>query len=298
MTPLFSTRPNIMGVFQRLRRMALLALVLCLSFGLNGCVDYEVGIHFPEQHFGEIVQQIELGEQITTLSQSEATRWLKSLEQRAKGLQGYAVWESPAALEVHIPFGNGQELVDKFNQFFNPPVPQGRRQTEPDQLDLLNLKAELSLTQSNWLFFDQNRLRLTVDLRALGVLSEQGNILLSPGSLINLQFGLQAPLQKNLTPEALPLPTSMVEVETQEILVTEEGEEQVLTETVVDTAQPDWAMVNPPMDDGMWSLQPGKINVIEQIFWVPSYLAIATVGIIAVCLGGFWLKYRRWPGVI
>ncbi|MFN9174145.1 MAG: DUF3153 domain-containing protein [Synechocystis sp.] len=160
-----------------------------------------------------------------------------------------------------IPFGNGQELVDKFNQFFNPEPPKNRRQPEPNQLELLNLKAELALEQHNWLLVDRNRLQLTVDLRALGVLSNQGNIILSPGSLIDLRFDLQTPFGINVI----------------------ETDATALPETLA---------------TGVWQLKPGQINTIETIFWVPSYLAIGTLAIVGLCLGGFFLKYRRWPGVL
>jgi hypothetical protein len=220
-----------------------------------------VGIHFAEQHQGTIVQHIVLGEQLTTLSQSEADRWLKSLEQRAKVLQGKADRLSDQELRLTIPFGNGQELVEKFNRFFNPDPPKRRTSPQPDQLDLLNLNAELALEQRNWILADRNRLRLTVDLRALGVLSKQGNIILSPGSLIDLQFNLQTPF----------------------------GIKVLETETA---DRPD--AITPQS----WQLKPGQINTIEAIFWVPSYLAIGTMAIAGLCLGGFFLKYRRWPGVL
>ncbi|MFM1842240.1 MAG: hypothetical protein RLZZ490_976 [Cyanobacteriota bacterium] len=239
----------------------LFPLFCCLCCLLTGCVNYDVGIKFTEQHRGEIVQHIVLGEQLTTLSQAEADRWLKSLEQRAKALRGKVDHPSSQELVITIPFGNGQELVDKFNQFFNPDPPTNRRAPQPDQLDLLNLKAELALDQRNWLLVDRNHLQLTVDLRALGVLSNQGNIILSPGSLIDLQFDLQTPLG-----------IKVLETDPSEL--------------------PD------PLSPALWQLKPGQINTIEAIFWVPSYLAIGTVAIVALCLGGFWLKYRRWPGVL
>lgn len=234
----------------------LLPLFLALTCLLGGCVSYDVAINFPEQHYGQIVQHIALGEQLTTLSQAEAERWLKSLEQRTKALGGKTVRADDQTLVLTIPFGSGQELTDKFNQFFNPAPPPGRRSPDGDQLDLLNLKAELTLEQQNWILLDRNHLRLTVDLRALGVLSNQGNIILSPGSLIDLRFGLHAPLA---------------------------------LQTV--------ALAGDDLGNGSWQLKPGQINVIEASFLVPSYLAIGTGLTIALCLGGFYLKYRRWPGV-
>ena len=238
-------------------------LFLGLTLALSGCVRYDVGIDFAQQHHGEIVQQIQLSQQLTTLSQTEADKWLTSLEQRSRALGGYSQRLSEQTLAIHIPFGNGQELVDKFNAFFNPQLSSKGGKPKPDQLDLLQLKAEMSLQQSNWLLVDQNRLRLSVDLRALGVLSQEGNILISPGSLINLNFGLNTPLfVKNITEETL-------------IPVTQVSHSQL-----------------------QWQLKPGQINTLEAVFWVPSYLAIGTLLIIAVCLGGFYLKYQRWPGVL
>jgi hypothetical protein len=238
-------------------------LFLGLTLALSGCVRYDVGIDFVQQHHGEIVQQIQLSQQLTTLSQTEADKWLASLEQRSRALGGYSQRLSDQTLAIHIPFGNGQELVNKFNTFFNPQLSSKGSKPKSDQLDLLQLKAEMSLQQSNWLLVDQNRLQLSVDLRALGVLSQEGNILMSPGSLIDLNFGLNTPLWvKNITEETL-------------IPVTQISHSQL-----------------------QWQLKPGQVNTLEAVFWVPSYLAIGTLLIIAVCLGGFYLKYQRWPGVL
>ncbi|MBJ7899564.1 MAG: DUF3153 domain-containing protein [Cyanobacteria bacterium RI_101] len=241
------------------RRFLLLLLPLFLCLSLGGCVRYDVGVQFPEQHWGQIRQHIQLGQQLTTLSQTEADRWLDSLSARAKSLGGQIQRRSGDELLLTIPFGSGRELTEKFNQFFNPPAPKGAKPAA-SQLDLLQLEARLDLQQRNWLLADQNRLRLTADLRALGVLSEQGKILLSPGSLLDLNFGLQTALwTRNLTPAP--------------------GEE-----TPVLTRRTEWR------------LQPGEINTLEAVFWTPSYLGLGTLGIAALCFGGFYLKYRRWPG--
>ncbi|BFM40262.1 DUF3153 domain-containing protein [Synechocystis sp. LKSZ1] len=252
------------GFFQQRLWGSLLPFLLGLSLLLGGCVRYDVGVHFAEQHRGDIVQHIRLGEQLTTLSQAEADRWLASLETRARALQGKAKRLSPQELEITIPFGNGQELVSKFNQFFNPPASGNRAKPKAEQLDLLQLKAEMALDQQNWLLFDRNHLTLSVDLRALGVLSQQGNIILSPGSLIDLSFGLQTPLW-------LTIP------ENPEVL----------------GAEPEAGL-----GQRHWQLKPGQINTIEAVFWVPSYLALGSLLVIVLCFGGFYLKYRRWPGVL
>ncbi len=247
-------------------RSLLMGLILALSLVLGGCVRYDVGIQFSDQHHGSIIQHIQLGEQLTTLSQAEVDRWLTSLESRAIALRGKTQRPSPQELVVTIPFANGQDLVSKFNRFFNPQSTQGRTPSDPDQLDLLQLKAEMAIEQHNWLFFDQNRLRLTVDLRALGVLSQQGNILLSPGSLIDLSVDLQSPFA---------IRSSVSDEETSLLPEARESRSQAL-----------------------WQLKPGQINTLEAVFWVPSYLALGSMAIIGLCLGGFYAKYKRWPGVM
>ncbi len=230
---------------------------------LTGCVRYDVGINFAEQHHGEIVQHITLSQKLTSLSQSEATKWLESIESRASELKGKAKQISPQEIVVTIPFSNGQELVDKFNQFFNPQPEKPSQSLKTENLDLVQLKAEMSLRQSNWLFLEQNRLHLSVDLRALGVLSNQGNIIVSPGSLVDLEFALNAPW----------------------------GAQSIIGENSLTP------VITPDSKQLLWKLQPGQINTLEAVFWLPSYLGLGTVAIIFVMLGGFYLRYKRLPGV-
>jgi hypothetical protein len=228
---------------------------------LTGCVRYEVGVNFEDQHHGEIVQHIKLGQQLTSLSQSEVNKWLNSIESRAAKLQGKARKVSAQEIAVTIPFNNGKELVNKFNQFFNPNSQQMPPSAKGDELDLVQLKSELAIQQSNLLVLERNRLSLKVDLRALGVLSNQGNIIVSPGSLIDLEFAL------NTTWGAYAITG-------ENVLIPEIGEEG---------------------HQLVWHLQPGQINNIEAVFWLPNFLGIGTFGIIFLMIAGFYLKYKRWP---
>lgn len=246
-------------VFRNLLRASVMPIVISLLILLSGCVHYDVSVNFFQQHRGEIVQYIRLAEQLTNLSQTEANEWLDSLEKRAKNLQGKAKRTSPQETTVIIPFGNGEELVRKFNKFFNPPTSKLDPSHKENDSDLVNLKAKMSLQQSNWLFLERNLLNLEVDLRALGVLSSQGNIILSPGSLVDLEFVLKAPW----------------------------GLKNIVSNTSF------YQKIN----QIVWELKPGQINTIEASFWVPSYLGVGTVGIILLVLTGFYIKYRHLPGI-
>ncbi|MGK7946544.1 MAG: DUF3153 domain-containing protein [Microcystaceae cyanobacterium] len=236
----------------------LFPLFLIVLLTLGGCVRYDVGVNFTEQHHGTIVQQIHLGQQLTSLSGLEARRWLESLDLRAKKLQGSVKRISDADLQITIPFNNGDDLVDKFNQFFNPTTNQNK-QTD-NKVDLLPIKAEISINQSNWLFVERNHLNLMVDLQGLGVLSQQGNIIVSPGDLIDLHFILTTPWGAKSLLETTPN-------------LTQNGQQLI------------------------WKLQPGQVNTLDTVFLVPSYLTWGTIAIIAFCILGFLVKYKRFPGV-
>jgi hypothetical protein len=242
----------------------LLPLACCLLVFLTGCVRYEVGVNFADQHHGEIVQYIKLGQQLTTLSQAETKEWLKSIEKRAAQLSGKAKRISPQEIAITIPFNNGKDLVEKFNQFFNPNQSEKLKQKSGKTLDLVQLNSQMSIRQSNLLLLERNRINLEVDLRALGVLSNQGNIIVSPGSLIDLEFVLHSPWgARSIETDRGPIPE-----------IHQAGKQLV------------------------WHLQPGQINKVEVVFWTPSWLGLGTLGIIAFILLGFYLKYRRWPLVV
>nr|ADN12146.1 conserved hypothetical protein [Gloeothece verrucosa PCC 7822] len=254
---------NMFGKINPIKPISFLPLVCLLVLLLTGCVRYDVGVNFDSQHHGEIVQHITLGQQLTSLSQTEAQKWLNSIQQRAKQLQGSAQKISPQEIIVSIPFSNGQDLVDKFNQFFNPNPEKANHKVQPENLDLVQLKSEMSIRQSNLLLLERNQLNLQVDLRALGVLSNQGNIIVSPGSLIDLELILNTPFGAKL-------------IENQQGLI------------------PD---INNEGKQLVWHLIPGQINTIEAVFWVPSWLGIGTVVIIVLMIAGFYLKYGHFPGI-
>jgi Protein of unknown function (DUF3153) len=230
---------------------------------LTGCVRYDVGVNFPHQHHGEIIQHISLGQRLTSLSQTEATKWLNSIEQRAKLLNGTTKHISEREIIVAVPFSNGQELEEKFNQFFDPSSSfKVKNSSNLDDLKLLQLDSKLTVTEQDWFFLAQNNLKLTVDLRALGVLSEQGNIIVSPGSLVDIDFDLNTPFGGQSIDNESALNPTVEKIDNQLV----------------------------------WHLKAGEINTIQAVFWVPNYLGIGTIVIILLATLGYYLKYKRLPG--
>ena len=239
-----------------------LPFILCLLTLLTGCVDYDVGVNFDSPYDGTIVQHIQVGEPLTNLDRSEIKKWLNSLENRAYQLRGKVNRISSQEIAVTIPFTNGKELVEKFNQFFYSNSSTAFSSSPTNSTDLGNLDSKMSLQQSNLLLVERNHIDLIVDLRALGAISHQGKIIVTPDSLIDLTFQLNAPwIARSLKGSNL---------------------------------------LNPAKDTPgkiIWQLQPGQINHIEAVVWLPSPLGIGTVVIIVLMIAGFYLKYGHFPGI-
>ncbi|MBE9118148.1 DUF3153 domain-containing protein [Lusitaniella coriacea LEGE 07157] len=241
-------------------RLAFFSFLILSVLFLSGCVGYDVGIDVKGQYRGAIVQHIRLGEQLTAFNQVEAKKWLDTFERRAKALKGRTQNIDAQEMVVTIPFSNGEELVEKFNRFFSP-----NRQpstTRDREVGFVRVQSRMQLNQSNWLLFERDRLQLTIDLRGLGVLSEDGALIVSPESLLDLDFSLTAPWgAKNIPSESGSVAP----------LVRKNGNQLI------------------------WQLQAGEVNGIEAVFWLPSYLAWGAIAIALLITTGFFLKYKRLP---
>ncbi|MEM7761426.1 MAG: DUF3153 domain-containing protein [Cyanobacteria bacterium P01_A01_bin.40] len=240
----------------------LLPIVLCLATLLTGCVDYDVGIKFTTPYSGEIMQHVKVSDKLTNLAPSDTKQWLNSLEKRSRQLNGKVQKLNAQELLLKIPFGNGAELAQKFNQLFqtsilpNATIPK-------EQVDLIELNSQVSIQQRNLIFMERNRLDLEIDLRALAVLSQQDKIIIDPDSIANLEFQLTTPWIAHSISQA--------------------GNLQPIKNTL-----------KPGL---VWQLHPGEVNQIAVIFWLPSPIGIGAAVIVLLMILGFILKYRRFPGV-
>jgi len=243
----------------------LLPLFFCVLNLVTGCVQYDVGVNFDSQTRGEIVQHIKLGEKLTSFSSETVGDWLKSVERRVRLLDGKTKRLSDREVLVSIPFNNGAELEDKFNQFYNPIAQTAKsRVASPLETDLPKFESHLSVKQNNLLLVLRNRLSLELDLRSLSLLSSNGSLLLSPGGLLELDFSLNTPW----------------------------GAESI--ETVVG------ALVPASYEQGkqlVWKLKPGEVNYLEATFWIPSPVGIGALIIALFVAVGIALKYQILPAM-
>lgn len=242
-------------------RNPILWVVLLTSLLLSGCVKYDVGVNFDNSNSGEVVQYIKLGERLTSFSGDSVYEWLNSIERRTRQLQGKVQRVSQEEIIVTIPFSSGRELQEKFNEFFNSRANQTSEtvQSKSDS-ELPKIESNVLLEQNNFLLLVRNRLIYDLDLRSLSLIASKGNVLANAGSILDLEFSLKTPWgAKNIQ----------------------------LTETAIEPEKNGNQLV--------WKLQPGELNHIEAVFWLPSPLGIGGLLIILFVWGGLYLRYNFMP---
>ncbi|WP_375443291.1 DUF3153 domain-containing protein [uncultured Nostoc sp.] len=242
-------------------RNPILWLVLLTSLLLTGCVKYDVGLNFDNSNSGELVQHIKLGERLTSFSGDSVYEWLNSIERRARQLEGKTQRVSQEEIIVTIPFSSGRELQEKFNEFFNSRTNQPSEAVHSkSDSELPKIESNVLLEENNFLLLVRNRLIYDLDLRSLALIASKGNVLANAGSILDLEFSLKTPWgAKNIQ----------------------------LTETAIEPEKNGNQLV--------WKLQPGQLNHIEAVFWLPSPLGIGALLIILFVLGGLYLRYNFMP---
>ncbi|MCF4969417.1 DUF3153 domain-containing protein [Nostoc sp. CMAA1605] len=245
----------------RFNSRKILPLVLSISLLLSGCVQYDIGVNFHNSNSGELVQHIRLEQKLTSFSGDYVYEWLNSIENRARKLDGKAKRISREEVVVTIPFSNGQELQTKFNEFFTS---QNQQDAEPESTesgsDIPKVESNLLLFQNNFILAVRNKLIYDLDLRSLALIGSKGNVMADTGSILNLEFALNTPWGA----KSIPVSETAIEPE-------KKGQQLV------------------------WQLQPGELNHIEVVFWLPSPLGIGGLLIILFVWGGIYLRYNYMP---
>ncbi len=172
---------------KRLVKLRNFVLVSLMALLLSGCVNYDVGVHFDNQHSGQFTQTVKLGDRLAAINGISAQQWLDSLDERARKLQGNTQRISHNELQVSIPFTTDKDFVKKFNRFFEG------QPAASDLIETPNVSAQVALQQANWLLILRNHITLDVDLTSLGINSDEEGMLVNPGNLLNLDFHVDAP---------------------------------------------------------------------------------------------------------
>lgn len=251
------------GMLKLLVKLRVLWVIVVAALFLSGCVHYDVDVRFQDQTHGQLIQHIRLGEQLTSFNRSVTQDWLQSIQQRSRQLGGSTKRLANQELEVTIPFSNSKDLEKKFNQFFQASLQgfEAGETAETADVELPKLVSNLRMEPSNFLLVERNFFSYDLDLRSLGVLSSGGGLLVSPGSILDLEFSLTTPWG------------------VRSAKAVGSGTANPLDPTIQKFGR-----------QLVWTLRAGEINHLEAVFWEPSPVGIGTTVIILFIAIGFAVK--------
>lgn len=243
------------------------AVLLWLPLLLSGCLRYDLTLRFDHHTHGQIVQTIDLSDRGAALAQPTLEPWIDELKARSRPLGGQ-LSQSPQTVTLTVPFGTARDLTDRFQQLFSTP----ELATDPNQAKAFNLGGpnptylqlpgwgpvpfELGVEQTNWVFVSRTHLTYTLDLHDLPINGPINGEDAATTPWADLRFRLRVPWGlTQLSPAATP-PLSQ------------------------------------DATGAVWQLQPGQMTRIDAVFWLPNAITLGTLGIVALVLGGYGLRYR------
>ncbi|WP_228040954.1 DUF3153 domain-containing protein [Nodosilinea sp. LEGE 07088] len=232
-----------------------LALAL-LPLLLSGCLRYDLTLRFDHHTHGQISQTIALSERGAALANPTLTPWLEELERRSRPFRGQLNHRTDTAT-LTIPFSTAADLVDRFEQIFVD-QPDGTPSSAVDATYLRlpgweAIPVTLKIEQTSWGLASFTHLTYCLDLSSLPT---SGETLTDAAPWADLRLRLQVPWGlAQVSPRATP-PISQ------------------------DAA------------GATWQLQPGQTIDIDVAFWLPNAVGLGTLGIVALVLAGYGLRYR------
>jgi hypothetical protein len=120
--------------------------------------------------------------------------------------------------------------------------------------------SHLQVKTNNLLLLERRHLIYELDLTSLGIQGNDGNLLLDPGEGLDLAFGVSGPwgANKGKRPKGAFSPEAH-----------REGGEL------------------------LWQLEPGQVNHIEAVLWMPSPIGLGTLAIVGLVVGGRYLTQKQ-----
>jgi hypothetical protein len=131
---------------------------------------------------------------------------------------------------------------------------------QKNDTSLPNFTSHLQVKTNNLLLIERRHLIYDLDLTSLAIQSSDGNLLLDPGEGLDLAFGVSGPWGANKGKR----PPSAFSPE-----------------------------AHRAGGDLLWQLEPGRVNHIEAVIWMPSPIGLGALAIVGLVLGGRYLTQKQ-----
>lgn len=244
--------------------------IAVLALITTGCVDVDFDIRFTEANHGTLVQTLRFDEGWQVWGGATTRDWLDRWADRARAAGGRITDRSDRRLQVEIPFHNGRDLQARVRALGQPLTTEDPSTDGADRATSQSHRADRRPDDP----IDRLAFPQTFELR-------QQNWLVAVRNQLHYEVDLRSLAAWGSDRLALVDPDSLLDWQVR---------------LQAPRIAPDSQHPGPP-DRRSWRLEPGQLNTIDAVFWVPSWLGMGSIAIVLFCAIGWW-QWRSPVGAI
>lgn len=286
---------------RRRSRWGQVAAIALTAFATTGCVRYELGLRFNWMGGGEITQDLSWDSLLTGLANElevgVTDQLIAEVERRAENVDGSLTRISDSHVRVTIPFDRYSELEEKVELFINEPwvmLPDTQSSVLPPvPLQLATAETEFSplvakkIVSDYELFSDYSLRSDGPEAIAQATVAPSSELDIDRQNFILLdRYALTYNL--DLRGVAVDVPGGLFSVSIDRLLDLQFSLETPLRPSASNATFQQGNRLS-------WDLETGRVNRLEAVFWLPSWIALMTLlgAIVALGVAGWMVSARR-----
>lgn len=276
-------------------RWGQVAAIALTASATTGCVRYELGLRFNWMGGGEITQDLSWDSLLTGLANElevgVTDQLIAEVERRAETVDGSLTQISDSHVRVTIPFDRYSDLEEKVDRFINEPWVM-----LPDTQSSLLPPAPIQLAVAETEFSPVLAEAIAPSFSLLS--GESGAIAqatVAPSSELDIERQSFVLLDRytltydlDLRGVAVDVPGGLFSVSIDRLLDLKFSLETPLRPSASNATFQEGNRLS-------WDLQTGRVNRLEAVFWLPSWVALVTLmgAIVVLAVAGWMWSARR-----
>ncbi|MEM9156360.1 MAG: DUF3153 domain-containing protein [Cyanobacteria bacterium P01_F01_bin.33] len=281
---------------RRRSRWGKVAAIALTALATTGCVRYELGLQFNWMGGGEITQDLSWDSMLAGLANElevgVTDQLIAEVERRAEKVEGSLARISDSHVRVTIPFDRYSELEEKVDAFINEPwvvLPDAQSQLLPQAP--VQLASNAAAAEVNTVFSNEGTPRDSIPSgRAIAqaTVAPSSELEIDRQSFILMDRYILT-YDLDLRGVAVDVPGGLFSLSIDRLLD--------LTFSLQTPLRPSTSNATSQVGNRLtWDLETGRVNRLEAVFWLPSWIALVTLigAIVAIVVAGWvWSARRR-----
>ncbi|MEO0801891.1 MAG: DUF3153 domain-containing protein [Cyanobacteria bacterium J06642_2] len=281
---------------RRRSRWGKVAAIALTALATTGCVRYELGLQFNWMGGGEITQDLSWDSMLAGLANElevgVTDQLIAEVERRAEKVEGSLARISDSHVRVTIPFDRYSELEEKVDAFINEPwvvLPDAQSQLLPQAP--VQLASNAAAAEVNTVFSNEGTPHDSIPSGreiAQATVAPSSELEIDRQSFILMDRYILT-YDLDLRGVAVDVPGGLFSLSIDRLLD--------LTFSLQTPLRPSTSNATSQVGNRLtWDLETGRVNRLEAVFWLPSWIALVTLigATVAIVVAGWvWSARRR-----